>query len=85
MNGNDVFVSWLSDAHSTEVCLISALEEHIGDAGRFPDLQAGLRMHLDQTRRHAQLMEGCLTRQGGSPSTIKSSMAKVAGAAKSTT
>ena len=83
MTSTETYVGWLSDAYSTEVALISALEEHIQDAGQFPQLAAGLQMHLEQTRRHADLIKGCLERQGGATSGLKTTFGKVANVAKS--
>lgn len=82
MSYTETYLNWLSDAHSTEINMIAALEEHISDAGQFPDLSAGLNMHLEQTRRHADLIKNCLDRQGGSTSGLKTGIGKLAGAAK---
>ena len=82
MNLNDTYLSWLSDAHSMEANMVTTLEEHIKDAGQFPELSAGLTMHLDQTRHHAELIKGCLDRLGGSTSELKTGVGKIAGAAK---
>ena len=81
MSHTDTYVSWLKNAYSTEITLISALEAHIADADKFPDLQTDLLKHLQQTRQHADLIVSCLKRRGGKPSAVKSALGKVASAA----
>src|SRR5918911_4841797 len=75
----DLFVSWLNDAYSMEQSIAQVLENHVKDAKNNPQLQAKLQEHLDQTRRHADLVKDCLQCLGESPSAIKSTMANVMG------
>ena len=42
-------------------------------------MHAGLQRHLEQTRRHAELVKGCVERMGGETSGVKSGMASVMG------
>jgi ferritin-like metal-binding protein YciE len=62
-----------------EQSIAQVLENHVKDAKNNPQLQAKLQEHLDQTRRHADLVKDCLQCLGESPSAIKSTMANVVG------
>src|SRR5689334_12914341 len=42
-------------------------------------MQARIQQHLQETRRHADLVKGCIERLGGSTSALKSGMGKVSG------
>src|SRR5919199_4798204 len=79
MAGNDIVVAWLNDAHAMEKALIQILEHQVKDAERFPEVQAKLQQHLEQTKQHAQQVESCVERLGGSTSSIKSGMASLFG------
>jgi ferritin-like metal-binding protein YciE len=82
MSEREIYISWLTDAYSLETTLISSLENHAKDAADFPELQQGLQMHLQQTRRHADLIKSCIDRQGESTSALKNSLSNIAGQMK---
>ena len=75
----DTMLAWLNDAHALEVNLAQVLENHAKDAKDHPAMQAKIEQHLEQTRRHAELVKSCIERLGGSTSTIKSAMGKIGG------
>ncbi len=79
MTGKDMLIAWLNDAHSTENALIQILEHQIKDAKNYPQVQSKLEQHLEQTRRHAQLVKGCVESLGGKTSTVKTGMASLFG------
>jgi ferritin-like metal-binding protein YciE len=79
MSNKDLVISWLNDAHSMENSLIQVLEHRVKDAKDYPQLQARDQQHLEETRRHAELVKGCVERLGGSVSGIKSMMATIFG------
>lgn len=68
-----------------EVGAIPTLKEHAAAARDYPEVQAKLNEHVDVTRRHAYLIEGCIERLGDRPSTLKEAvgtmMGKVTGVA----
>ena len=66
-----VYLAWLKDAHAMELGLVSVLEKQIEDFEDEEEASAKLREHLEQTKKHAQLVEECITRNGGEPSTVK--------------
>jgi len=51
----------------------------VEDTKDHPQMQARIQQHLEQTRRHAELVKGCIERLGGSTSAIKSGMGKIGG------
>lgn len=82
MNHKETLIAWLNDAHAMEHALIKVLEHRIEDAKDFPAVQEMDRQHLEQTRRHAELVKGCIERLGEKPSTAKSVMGTIFGAAQ---
>jgi ferritin-like metal-binding protein YciE len=79
MTGKDLLIAWLNDAHGMENALIEILEHQIKDAQDYPQVQAKLEQHLEQTRRHAQMVKDCVEKLGGSTSALKTGMAKLFG------
>ncbi|HEU5382719.1 MAG TPA: ferritin-like domain-containing protein [Ktedonobacteraceae bacterium] len=79
MTGKDLIVSWLNDAYGMENALVQILEHQIKDAKDYPQVQTKLEQHLEQTRRHAQLVKDCIEAHGSSTSTIKTGMANLFG------
>ena len=80
MADRDRVLAWLNDAYAMELSIAQVLENHAKDAAGHPQMQAGLQRHLEQTRRHAELVKGCVERMGGETSGVKSGMASVMGA-----
>lgn len=78
-NAQDILVAWLNDAYSMENALIQVLEHRVKDARDYPAIQAADQQHLEQTRRHAEAVKGCIERLGGSTSTVKSMLAGLFG------
>lgn len=80
MAHNELYLAWLNDAYSTEQALIKVLENHVKDALGHPAMRAKIAQHLEQTRQHAELVKGCIERNGGSTSGVKAGLATVMGA-----
>lgn len=78
-SANDLLISWLNDAHAMETALVEILEHQVKDAEKYPAVQVRLQQHLEQTRRHAEIVKGCVDRLGGSTSSVKSGMANMFG------
>ncbi|HEX6509657.1 MAG TPA: ferritin-like domain-containing protein [Chloroflexota bacterium] len=85
MEPRDVVVAWLNDAHAMENALIRVLEHRVDDAKDYPWIQARDQQHLDQTRRHADMVKSCVDRLGGKTSTIKSTLASLFGTVQAPT
>jgi ferritin-like metal-binding protein YciE len=79
MAHNDLIVAWLNDAHAMELGIAQVLENHAASAADHPQVQARLQQHLEETRRHAELVKGCVERLGGDTSAVKTGMASVMG------
>lgn len=79
MTSEDLVVAWLKDAYAMESTLAGNLDNHCKDAKRHPDVEARLRQHANETRRHAELIRECIERHGESPSATKNVMGKLAG------
>ena len=79
MTEQQAVLSWLKDAHALEVGALPTLKDHATAAEAYPDVQAKLLQHADATQRHAELIEGCITRLGGSPSALKEAVGSVIG------
>lgn len=79
MTDKDLLISWLRDAHAMETQLIPVLEQHAKDAAGNKPIADRISLHAEQTRRHAELVHGCLERLGTSESTLKSGTSKALG------
>jgi ferritin-like metal-binding protein YciE len=75
----ETLLSWLNDAYSMEKGQVQVLENHVKDAQDKPEIHRKLAEHLELTRRHADMVEQCVARLGGSTSSVKTAMGTVAG------
>ena len=80
---NDLLLAWLNDAYAMEQALIPVLENHAKDAKDDPAARAKIELHAEQTRRHAELVKGCVEQLGSSPSSVKSAVGALFGAVHS--
>lgn len=78
-HGHDQLITWLNNAYAMEQSIAKVLENHVKDAKDHPQMQTRLQQHLDATKRHAELVKGCIERLGGQTSALKSGMANVMG------
>ena len=85
MAHNDLVLAWLNDAHAMELGIAQVLENHVASAADDPPMQMRLQQHLEETRRHAELVKGCVERMGGDTSAVKTGMASVMGAVQGMT
>ena len=79
MNRTDLVIAWLNDAHAMENALVQVLEHRVKDAKDYPWVQTKDQEHLEQTRRHAEMVKGCIERLGQRPSAVKSVLGTVFG------
>lgn len=80
MTKRDLLIAWLDDALAMENALVRVLEHRIADAKDYPWVAQRDRQHLEETRRHAELVRGRLEALGASPSAVKSVLGTVFGA-----
>ena len=85
MAHNELYLAWLNDAYSLEQSLTQVLERHVADAKDYPQVQARMQQHLEETRRHAELVKSCIQRLGSDTSKLKSGLATVTGAVQGMT
>src|SRR3954462_7825533 len=79
MAHQETVIAWLNDAHALELNLVQVLEHRVQDTKDHPQMQMKIQQHLEQTRRHAELVKGCIERLGGSTSAVKSAMGQISG------
>jgi len=83
MNSREHMVAWLNDAYSMERALIPILENHAKDAKDHPDVHQRINQHIEETRRHAEMIEECLQRLGAKTSTTKNIIGSMFGSIQS--
>ena len=79
MAHNELFVSWLKDAYAMENAIVPVLEKQVDAAADYPDVQSGIKRHLEATRTHAESVKSCLEELGEAPSGLKTGMAELGG------
>ena len=79
MTEQQAVLSWLKDAHAMEVGALPTLQHHADTAQNYPEVRQKLLQHHEQTRHHAELVEGCLERLGTHPATFKEAVGTTVG------
>lgn len=64
-------LSWLEDAHAVEEQAETMLSAMAPRLDAYPELQARIRRHIDETRRQNASLRDCLARHGAAPSPLK--------------
>ena len=77
----DALLAWLKDAHALELNAVQTYQNHSKDAGQkgYAELQQRLEQHLEESRTHAEQVEACIERLGGSVSKAKDMLGAVSG------
>jgi ferritin-like metal-binding protein YciE len=70
-------VQWLRDAHAMEEQAEQMLSSQAKRLENYPALRDQIERHLQETRRHAERVQGCIERQGSSKSAIKDMAGKI--------
>ena len=70
-------MEWLRDAHAAEEQAETMLTGQAKRIEHYPALRARILQHLEETKRQAELVRGCIERRGGSTSTLKDAGAKM--------
>lgn len=79
MSNQNLLVPWLNDAYAMENALIRILEAHAEQAASQPLVNARLTEHLEQTKRHALAIKGCVERLDHRTSALKAGAGSVLG------
>ncbi len=74
-----MYVAWLNDAHALEESLIVMLQKQIEEE-QDAEMKTRLEEHLEETRRHAELVRSCVVRHGEEPSGGKDFLGAVSSA-----
>jgi len=69
-------MEWLRDAHAAEEQAQTMLSGMANRIENYPELKARIQQHAEESRRHAELVRGCIERRGGSTSMIKDAGSK---------
>lgn len=83
MAHEELLNAWLKDAYSMEMGLVPVLENHAKDAKNFPEVRARNEQHIQETKRHAQLVKSCIERRGESVSSLKTAVGGIVGTMQS--
>jgi ferritin-like metal-binding protein YciE len=67
-NQKSTYLAWLNDAHAMELGLVVMLQKQQKETESMPEAHAKITEHLEETKRHAERIEACITRLGGDPS-----------------
>jgi ferritin-like metal-binding protein YciE len=67
----DHVLAWLRDAHAAEEQAETMLSKMSNRLDRYPQLKARVDQHVEETRRQAERVKGCLERLGEGPSALK--------------
>lgn len=73
----DTYIAWLNDAHAMEVGLVTMLEKQAKETEGIPEMNARIVEHLEETKRHAEMVKACVDRHGGSTSTGKDVLSQI--------
>jgi ferritin-like metal-binding protein YciE len=73
----ETYLACLRDAHAMELSLIKALEKQVREMAQMPEARERVQQHIDETRGHAEKVEACITRNGGSVSKTKDLSSKL--------
>jgi ferritin-like metal-binding protein YciE len=79
MNAQGHLLDWLRDAHAMEKQSAEVLEKQAQRLEGYPDMQARIRQHVNETRGHADRVEECIQRLDGGTSFIKDATGTLAG------
>jgi len=79
MARRETLLAWLRDAHAMERATIDNLQRQVERTDEYPQLQAKLEEHLDQSRDQLRRVEDCLHRLGTDPSMVKDAATRLTG------
>src|SRR3982750_2822796 len=83
MSRTDQLISWLNDAYAMELGLVPILQNHADDAKGDREAAQRISAHAEQTKRHAELVQGCIEKLGGRVSSVRAGLSTAMGAFES--
>ncbi|HEY1074374.1 MAG TPA: DUF892 family protein [Patescibacteria group bacterium] len=78
----ETYIGWLNDAYSMEVGLVPVLENHEKDAEGNTEVQEKIQEHIEQTKKHAEMIKACIERNGEDVSSGKETFGSMLGKMK---
>ena len=82
-DNTELLITWLKDVHALENTLANVLKNQGERAATFPEIQSRLYGHREESMRHANMVESCITRLGGDTSEVRAGLSKAFGEAQS--
>lgn len=82
MKTKDELIDWLRDAYAMERALEISLKKQSENDELSATLRSQARLHLEETRAHAEAVKACLEKLGTDTSAIKTGMAQMGEAVK---
>jgi len=76
MNTKEELIDWLRDAYAMERGLEVTLEKMADNADAQPEVRDRLRLHLQETKGHAEEVKACLESLGADTSALKTTLAE---------
>src|SRR3954466_13344404 len=70
-SAKDIFVVGLRNAHAMEVQARELMERQSERLGEYPEVQAKVKQHLEETRQHLKRLDQCLEACGEASSSLK--------------
>ena len=70
-------LQWLRDAHAMEMQAETMLSSQAQRIEHYPELKERIEQHIRETQHQAELIEGCIRRCGGDPSSTKDMAGKM--------
>lgn len=72
------YIDWLRDAHAMEQQAEQMLKAQASRIEHYPDLEARITQHIQETQGQRELLESCFERLGEKPSAVKDVMGRLA-------
>ncbi len=83
MAHEELLNAWLKDAYSMEMGLVPVLKQHADDAKDLPAVQRRDEQHVEETKRHAEMVKACIERRGDNVSSVKTAIGGMVGTVQS--
>jgi ferritin-like metal-binding protein YciE len=78
----DEIIDWLRDAYAMEQSMEASLQKHAGNDDLSPQVSSRSRIHLEETRRHADDIKAALESLDADTSSLKTAVGVIAQATK---
>lgn len=79
MEARKHLLDWLRDAHAMEQEAVEILEKQARRLEGYPDMQARVQQHVEETKSQAHRVAECIKRMDGDTSTVKDVTGKIMG------